>query len=322
MSDLIVMKGVRFTEKRLRQWLKSDGKVWADIKRDEFRCFAEILGTTPSAGGYGLFFTASGKGQHANIPNAVHDLFVDIATEYGIGAIDCGLMVSDSFDLTRRTLKTNRVYDLTGSTHHTILDKVTKAERESGAEDVTVHSGPLRLRVYLYDLPEHPGTFEERRRILRLLAAQNPEWLAVPEGEWVNSVEQARDCIEESIGAGHEGMMFKRANYEWLPTRTTDWMKGKLKDERDGEIVGFIPGKVGTEFEGLIGSVSIRFVDGSTADASGMSLPVRRDMTENPDRYIGKIAAMTFMQRDTQGGYRHPVYQKLHEDKTEIEQCD
>lgn len=36
--SLAVMKGVAFTEKRLLQWLKEDGKVVVQTKRDEIRC--------------------------------------------------------------------------------------------------------------------------------------------------------------------------------------------------------------------------------------------------------------------------------------------
>lgn len=325
MANLIVQKGVRFTLKRFKEWLKADGKVWADIKRDEFRCLVKV-GLDRSAEFVVQYLTASGKGEHSNVPHELDDVFLDLHKRTGHAQFDVGLLVNNSFDLTRRTLKASKkVYDLTGGTHHTIIDKATKAQKAAGIQDTMVHDGPLKLEVFLYDLPEKAAEehdFLARRRDMLELTRHHPGWLHMPEGEVITHPDQLTGMFLDAVECGLEGLMVKRIFHSWVPTRCTDWMKMKPEEERDGLVVGFVPGTVGTEFEGLVGSVMFEFADGSRADASGMTLGTRLDMTEHPELYLGKIGCMKFMQRDTQGGYRHPVWVKLHEDKTEISQCD
>lgn len=47
---------------------------------------------------------------------------------------------------------------------------------------------------------------------------------------------------------------------------------------------------------------------------SGMSLAVRKDMTANPDNYIGKVMKISAMSRYDAGTFRHPQFEGLRED--------
>ncbi|WVX92042.1 putative ATP-dependent DNA ligase [Aeromonas phage phiA014L] len=327
MANLTVMKGVKYTLARLKKWLKEDGSVWVDIKRDEFRTLVTI-----EDGGvhYG---SASGKTEHYNIPHELDTVFLNLCAKWGLTVFDCGFMVNNSFDLTRRTLTAkNKSYDLTGGTHHNIIDKVTKKQREEGMCDTMVHSGPLRLEVFLYDLPEKNDLpymlpygicGQTRRDLMQTLCYDAMEWLRTTDGALVKKPEHLDVLFDDAVMQGHEGLMAKRLGYKWVAGRTSDWMKVKPEDERDGVIVGWNPGTPGTEFEGLVGSVIVEFVDGSRASCSGMDLPTRHDMTDYfVSKYLGKIAEVHYMQRDSQGGYRHPNFYRLHPEKTDIAQCD
>ncbi|WNL63535.1 DNA ligase [Aeromonas phage ST21] len=311
MADLIVMKGVKYTLARLKKWLAEDGVVWADTKRDEFRCLVTI------EDGVVRYLSASGKTEHENIPHELDDVFLKLSADYNLDQFDCGLMVNNSFDLTRRVLRSaNKPYDLTGGTHHTIMDGTKK-------NPVLVFEGRLRLEVFLYDLPERAFCYMDARELMNQLAGDNPDWLRTTAGKLCDSPEQVDALFEDAINGGHEGLMVKRVNYDWTSSRTSDWMKMKPEDERDGIIVGWNPGTPGTEFEGLVGSVIVEFVDGSKASCSGMTAEVRKDMTEHfVSKYLNRIAEVHFMQRDTKGGYRHPNFYRLHPDKTNIDQCD
>lgn len=316
---MIVMKGVKYSAKRFAQWLDEDGAVWVDIKRDEFRGLVEV-----AADGV-RYLTASGKGEHFNIPRRIARVFRALANEFNTSRFDVGFMVNDSFDLTRRTLKASKtVYDLTGKTEQVIMDGTKK-------KPILVFQGRLRLEIFLYDLPDValPYTYnpirnkrsKSRRKLMIEMAARFPEWLRTTDGAICFGVTDAEGYFEDSIANGHEGLMCKRLDYKWTSSRTTAWMKMKPDAERDGVITGFNPAKPG-KFEGLIGSVCVQFVDGSTADCDGMKLADRVDMTNNPEKYTGKIAVVNFMQRDTKGGYRHPKFYRLHEEKTDLSECD
>ncbi|ALP47737.1 putative ATP-dependent DNA ligase [Aeromonas phage Ahp1] len=301
--------------------------MWVDIKRDEFRTLVTI------EHGEVHYGSASGKSEHYNIPHELDTVFLDLHSKWGLNVFDCGFMVSKSFDLTRRTLTAkNKSYDLTGGTSHTIVDKVTKKQREAGMVDTLVHDGPLRLEVFLYDLPEkdelpymlpHGICGQTRRDLMQTLTYDAIAWLRTTEGSLISKPEHLDYLFDEAVAEGHEGMMAKRLGYKWVAGRTSDWMKVKPEAERDGVIIGWNPGTVGTEFEGMVGSVIVEFIDGSKASCSGMDLPTRRDMTEHfVSKYLGKIAEVHYMQRDSQGGYRHPNFYRLHPEKTDIAQCD
>ena len=71
--------------------------------------------------------------------------------------------------------------------------------------------------------------------------------------------------------------------------------------------------------KGWIGSVVLgAYVDGKLTricTASGVNESLRKDMTDNPDKYIGKVARVEFMERTADGYPRHPNLKNMHEGK-------
>jgi ATP-dependent DNA ligase len=127
------------------------------------------------------------------------------------------------------------------------------------------------------------------------------------------------------------------------------WMKIKQEDDVDLIVIGFEPAKVnytGKELEtwpywmeingenkpvtkfhynGWIGSIVFgAYVNGvmtRICTASGFPEDIRRDMTENPDKYLNKVARVSFMEKTDDGFPRHPVFKNMHEDK-QPEECE
>lgn len=314
MAELVVMKGVKFTEKRLLEWFKEDGKVVVQTKRDEIRCRVRILHTEVPGGTEVTYTSAQGKPLY-NL-GCFDDFWIDFSQRTGRRDIDTGVCVENSFDLTKRTVRASKKpYNLNSGEIHTIVDKKTGF----------YFSGTLQAHFWLYDIVDHYGTYEDRRRYMADLC-QMFQPISCPE-TWViekwnqeqveDAVQQVYEINENLVALGHEGTMVKRFYHSWYEGRTTDWMKLKPCEERDGEITGYVAGK--GKYEGLIGSVNLRFVDGSTTSVSGMSDALRTDISERPEEYLGRIVEMRYMQRDSQGGYRHPVFYRFHPDKETLE---
>lgn len=300
MAKLAVMKGVPFTEKRLLQWLREDDFVIVQTKRDEIRVIVEVCHLDATEPQFVTFTSASGKPLY-NL-DCFADDFIFLANKYGISKFDCGICVNESFDWTRKVVRSSKKpYDLKGGTFYPML--------QGGGETT------LKGRFYFYDLPDLIANYSYRRIMMADMGRES-EWFGIPETWLVTNSEAVHEVYEELVSRGFEGVMLKRINFDYQPKRTTDWMKMKPEEEADGIITGFTPGQ--GKYAGMVGSVNVRFEDGSTTSVSGMSDAVRAAITAESDYYIGKVLEVRYMMRDSQGGYRHPRWYRLHPDKDEL----
>ena len=300
--SLSVMKGVPYTEKRLVSWLNEDGGVVVQTKRDEVRCVA-IVGYD----GKVTYTSASGKPLY-NISDAFSNIFIALAEEYNIHRFDMGVCVNDSFDLTRRVVRSSsKAYDCRGRKDYIITEKLPGQPRR------TVYEGPLVMQFWLYDLPDLTIPYEERRALMAELVRYVGNSVFTPETEVVHTTVDVNNIYDMVTDLGFEGVMLKRLNFQYKEGRTTDWMKMKPEEEVDVEIIGYTPGK--DSFEGMVGSLIGRAEDGSEVSFSGFTLALRRELTDNFEAYLGRWAEVRYMQRDSQDGYRHPRFYRWHADK-------
>lgn len=331
--SLTVMKGDAYSEKRLRKWFEEDGRVVVQTKRDEIRCQVQVEpGFT--TGDYRVTFTsASGKPLY-NLEQWT-SLFIAIYEAVGHRRFDCGVSINNSFDLTRRTVMAKtKPYCTLGRKVETMYDGMEPDPDNPGKRRKHVHfEGTLEAHFWLYDLPEMEASYEARRveAACQVVPAAG-HGVSIPETEVVdirpgdgpcrmtvtNGVNVVDIIYDKMIEAGHEGAMIKRYDHKWLPKRCPDsWMKLKPEEEADGEIIGYVEGD--GKYTGNVGSVTLRFADGSSTTVSGMSDDVRNDINGHREEYIGRIVEIKYMQRDSQGGYRHPRWFRFHPDKTSLE---
>lgn len=304
MSKLKVMKGDSYSDKRAEKWLKEDGSVIVQIKRDEFRCLVQVDWTAKHEPR--VYFTSASGGELYNL-GAFEALFIDMSHFYGTNRFDMGVCINDSFDLTRRTLRAStKPYDLTGQTEQVIAGKTKKAAPH--------YIGPLKARFWFYDLPDVDLLYKHRRMDMATLVMNFPEYTAKPETEELYTLAEIHAWFAAAREAGHEGIMVKRKQHKWEPKRCPDsWMKLKPSDEIDGRIIGYTEGK--GKFAGLIGSLICEAEDGSQFTISGMTDVERHDFTAAKAEMLGVWVVATYMERDTQGGYRHPQFYRIHEEK-------
>ncbi|QYW05843.1 DNA ligase [Vibrio phage vB_VpaP_G1] len=295
---LAVMKGISYTRKRLEQWLAQDGKVVVQPKRDELRCIVRVLPDSVT------YTSASDKPLH-NL-QMFDEYWRTVARLTGLHVFDCGVMVNDSFDLTKRVLRSSKkVYHLDGTYTHEIKDKKE-----------VIFLGRLNAKFWLYDLPTFSAPYKDRLNRMQNIELQFPAIIGVPKTEFVGTVNQVETWMEDYTFSGHEGAMVKRIEHDYKVGRTSDWMKMKPEEEEDGEIIGYIEGQ--GKYEGLIGSIKVRFADGSECAASGMSDAVRVAISADREGYLGRIVEIRYMQRDSKAGYRHPRFYRFHPDKTSL----
>jgi len=138
---------------------------------------------------------------------------------------------------------------------------------------------------------------------------------------------------QEVIQDGHEGIMLKDLNSRYTGRgRPFSWVKRKLRYGADGFITGYHGGEIGTEFEGMVGSIIVSaYTDASLTETkaiavvSGLPMELRRAMTDKDgsmkSEWYGKTVEVLFQEissRKQRG--RHAILYAWRPDKDK-EEC-
>ena len=101
-----------------------------------------------------------------------------------------------------------------------------------------------RLRFMVFDLPAHPGTFDERLAALRqVVAGIGQPWVqAVPQRK-VASDAELQAWLREVVRGGGEGLMLHRGASRYRAGRGDDLLKLKLHDDAEARVIGHQPGQ-------------------------------------------------------------------------------
>ena len=266
------------------------------VKTDEIRCHVKVQG------GVVTYLSYAGKPLH-NM-QIFDPIFLRLHRYVGPSEFDTGFEVNGNFNDSYRWVRSSRGLP----------------------EDLKVES----VRFILFDLPECPleyyfGDFDRRTRIeavARHGAAYTlfvclPTNFQTPEEHIASSPEEVQELYSQMIEQGHEGAMVKSHSHTYEPgKRSYGWLKIKPEEDADG-VVEYVHEAVSESGEplGRAGSISIRMEDGSLATPHGIAHELGRDMFTNPDNYVGQWAEFKYMERDRQGGYRHPRFHRMREAK-------
>jgi ATP-dependent DNA ligase len=135
---------------------------------------------------------------------------------------------------------------------------------------------------------------------------------------------QKRKLYESVIASGGEGIMLKRLDAKYIEGErpSNNWYKAKKSGTYDCVITGFSTGK--GKYNTQIGAVKFgQYVEGQLVElgqASGMTDDIRRDMSINPKKYLGKVVIIKGMERLKSGAIRHPQFGCMRIDKHPL-QC-
>ena len=101
-----------------------------------------------------------------------------------------------------------------------------------------------RLRYMVFDLPAHPGTFDERLPVLRAtVAAIDQPWvIAVPQ-QRVASAARLQALLREVVGGGGEGLMLHRGSSHYRAGRGDELRKLKPHDDAEARVIAHLPGR-------------------------------------------------------------------------------
>lgn len=276
--------------------------VYVEDKHDEIRCHVKVR-ECPVSGQFVEFLSYAGK-PHANM-DRFEQVFITLARGTGYREFDLGFEVNGNFNDSYRWVRSTKGIP-------------------ADLKDAT-------FKFLVFGFPEFAGKDNLYKQHVR---AEDVVWYA---RDWVSVPFVMPGCVEcdDAIAVeaaflrarerGLEGVMVKQPGHPYERKRTDGWLKMKPEDEADGVIVELIEATatvadpergiaVGDPL-GRVGSVRVRMEDGSEACPHGIAHDLGRKMLTGEVKALGEWCEFKFMERDRQGGYRHPTFFRLREAK-------
>lgn len=276
--------------------------VYVEDKHDEIRCHVKVSEPAEKCGCDVLFLSYAGK-PLANMER-FEQTFRTLARGTGYREFDLGFEVNGNFNDSYRWVRSTK-----------------------GVPDDLKHA---TFRFLVFALPEKRTGGMVQQLLCRLeVARYAADWVTTQVDTPRFTVCDGPDAVYAAFlnarSRGLEGVMVKQLHAEYERKRTDGWLKMKQEDDADGVIVELIEATatvadpergiaVGDPL-GRIGSVRVRMEDGSEACPHGIAHGLGVDMHQNPEKYLGQWCEFKFMERDRQGGYRHPTFFRIREAK-------
>lgn len=299
----ILMKGKVWRERHLKGKLRFGFPFYVEPKVDDIRCRVVCVRSDVGEVANVLFESYAEKPLH-NL-----DAFKEMFCRYfdarqGLNELDVGIQVNGNFDDSYKWTRSS-----------------TK---------IPAHLDSSMVVFHLFDMPDL-GTLEYQKRrefikcavdSLRTYGLRVADHLCVV----CNSEREVEWAYSHYRTLGYEGAMGKTHDHRYEKgKRTFGWYKLKPEDTYDGKITGLVEAVAGVDqpelgikagdLLGRTGAIEVVLEDGSVARPHGIAHALGTDMHNNPDKYIGQWVEFAAMERDRQGGYRHPVFRRLREAK-------
>jgi DNA ligase 1 len=165
-----------------------------------------------------------------------------------------------------------------------------------------------QIKYMIFELPEAPGTFEQRyQQIKQIVAAANwPQLVAVEQLRLADNAALKRK-LNEVVRVGGEGLMLHLADAPYITGRNDALLKLKPLDDAEATVIGHIPGK--GKYAGMMGALQVEMADGKRFQiGTGFTDAVRA----NPPA-VGTVITFTYRGLTKNGLPRFASYLRVRE---------
>ena len=133
------------------------------------------------------------------------------------------------------------------------------------------------VRFMVFDLPHHPGRFNDRLAQMKMLVvASDSRSLALIRQEKLVSLGALDDRLEQVVSQQGEGLMLHHEESIYHQGRSKQLMKLKKHDDAEATVIAYLPGK--GKYKNQMGSLLVTTTDGvSFKIGSGFSDQQRRE---------------------------------------------
>lgn len=202
---------------------------------------------------------------------------------------------------------TNSLANLKGTKtglNFNVFDMVPVKDFYAGCCKIPARERKIRLAATLND--SSFSILDEEKWAYRLAAfgieVQLSHIVAVPILGVVNSLAEAEPIVEEIWARGGEGIMLNTISGFYEIKRSKHLLKVKHTEEYNLEIVDLLEGT--NKYEDSLGAIVVKYKDSLVGVGSGFTDDQRREIWNNPDKYIGRgVEIETFGESTNAQGY-------------------
>jgi DNA ligase-1 len=139
---------------------------------------------------------------------------------------------------------------------HGRFTQASSAAAKDAAKDAADGAAWRGLRYMVFDLPAHPGRFDERLPALTALLSghASPHLHAVPHRRLADEA-ALQALLRETVRAGGEGLMLHRGASRYRGERSDDLLKLKQHLDAEATVVAHVPGK--GKYHGQVGALLV-----------------------------------------------------------------
>jgi DNA ligase-1 len=188
------------------------------------------------------------------------------------------------------------------------FNEITSIVRKQKPKQADLEKSKQVLQYHVYDIDHQRQTFAQRFSALKILVHQQKEDSPI---KLVDTVFIERNDAEDNeplmtlyqgyLTAGFEGQMIRGANSLYKSGRSKDLLKRKEFEDGEFQIVDIEEGAGNRS--GMMGRVKF---DGFDSNARG-GYDFYKELWENKDKYIGKMATVRYQNLTPDGKPRFPV---------------
>jgi len=214
--------------------------------------------------------------------------------------------------------------ELDGEMFHTDISTTTSIMGASPAKAIERQKEIGWIKYYVWDIPVFKGKdirglpLTQRRKILVEVVKRmkNPNIKTL--------TQYPHDKVEELflkvVGRGGEGLVVKDVRQGY----GSGWSKMKKSYDISVFISGFKPGN--GKYTGMVGAMEVSVIDDdgkpkAIGYASGFVDSIREDMTEEPEKYIGRVVDVYAQELSKTDRLRHPTFYRFREDGMDAKDC-
>lgn len=162
------------------------------------------------------------------------------------------------------------------------------------------------MRYMVFDLPAHPGRFDERRVALeQIVAALDVAWVQAVAQRKLADRAALRALLKATLDAGGEGLMLHRGASLYCAERSDDLLKLKPYEDAEAIVVAHRPGK--GKHAGVLGALVVQTPAGLRLRlGTGFTDAQRRDPPP-----VGASVTYRYVALDANGVPRHARFLRV-----------